>query len=375
MKKIVLPLFGLILGLNAQAQITLTRADFPKPTGASPLPDSVMYTNVTAGTPTSHQNTGTNIAWTEPDLGGTQAYQSFIPVSSTPILFQASFIGSDYAQPLINGGGLAGGALSDAYEYYDYANNSNRLQIRGFGGNVTIPGVPTVLPIPAVFNSPDVLFNFPLNYGDKDSSNSGFSVTIPTNSLPLPIPIGDVTIKRIQKRVNEVDGWGTLTLANGITYDVLRHVSKINRIDSLKTSLTNLGFPSQPIEYRWLGTQKKIPVMQINGTVANGNVTVTNITLLGSVYPASVNNSNAFMPISVYPNPSSDVLHVDCPNGTGDWQIQLVDMMGRRCAQFHFKAGNTSATIPVQGLAAGQYVLQVQHEGKVNKQLVNIGSR
>jgi hypothetical protein len=358
---------------NAHAQISLTRADFPKPTANSPLPDSVMYTNVNTGTATAHLSTGANSAWNESTLGGAQAYQNFVAVSGTPTIFQFTFLGSDYAQPLIGGGGLAGGALSDAYEYYDYANNDNRLQIRGFGGYVTIPGVPTALPVPAVYSSPDILFNFPMTFGNSDSSVSGFTVTIPTAGLPLPIPIGDITIKRNQKRVNEVDGWGTLTLANGASYNVLRHVSKINRIDSLKTALANLGFPSQPVEYRWLGEQKKIPVMQINGTRANGNVTITNVTLWGSVYPAGTSDLLGPLSLSVYPNPAREALHINCPSGTGPWSLQLFDVMGRRVAQFGFTANsNESEMIPLNGLAAGQYALHVQRNGKQYHQLIQV---
>lgn len=373
MKKLLLPLLGMALAYNAHAQISLTRADFPKPTANSPLPDSVMYTNVNTGTATAHLSTGANFAWNESTLGGAQAYQNFVAVSGTPTIFQFTFLGSDYAQPLIGGGGLAGGALSDAYEYYDYANNNNRLQIRGFGGYVTIPGVPTALPVPAVYSSPDILFNFPMTFGNSDSSVSGFTVTIPTAGLPLPIPIGDITIKRNQKRVNEVDGWGTLTLANGASYNVLRHVSKINRIDSLKTTLANLGFPSQPIEYRWLGEQKKIPVMQINGTQTNGNVNITNVTLWGSVYPAATNDILGPLSLSVYPNPAREALQVERPSGNGPWNLQLLDMMGRRVAQFGFTAnGNESEMIPLSGLAAGQYALHVQRDGKQFRQLIQV---
>jgi hypothetical protein len=373
MKKLLLPIIGMAFAYNAHAQISLTRADFPKPTANSPLPDSVMYTNVNTGTATAHLSTGANFAWNESTLGGAQAYQNFVAVSGTPTIFQFTFLGSDYAQPLIGGGGLAGGALSDAYEYYDYANNNNRLQIRGFGGYVTIPGVPTALPVPAVYSSPDILFNFPMTFGNSDSSVSGFTVTIPTAGLPLPIPIGDITIKRNQKRVNEVDGWGTLTLANGASYNVLRHVSKINRIDSLKTALANLGFPSQPVEYRWLGEQKKIPVMQINGTRANGNVTITNVTLWGSVYPAATSDFLGPLSLSVYPNPAREALHINCPSGTGPWSLQLFDVMGRRVAQFGFTANsNESEMIPLNGLAAGQYALHVQRNGKQYRQLIQV---
>ncbi len=348
--------------MNANAQITLSRADFPKPTAASPLPDSVMYTNINTGTASAYQNTGTNFSWNESTLGGSQAYQSFVPVSSTPTIFQFTFLGSDYAQPLLAGGGVAGGALSDAYEYYDYSTGNGNLQIRGFGGYLTIPGVPTSLPLPAIFTSPDVIHVFPIAYGNKDSSNSGFSVSVPG------LPIGNVEVKRTQKRVNEVDGWGTLTLANGVTYDVLRHVSNINRVDSILTSFTNLGVPAQIREYKWLAAQKKIPVLQINGNVNGGNFNVTNVTCWGSVFPAGTTQFQIPLNVNLYPNPAHESINVDLPiNASGQVDLTLHDMMGRTVASFHWKAepGQTNH-VPLQGLPAAQYLLRLHHNGQTS---------
>ena len=364
MKKQLFAIGLLAFGLSTQAQITLTRADFPKPTAGSPLPDSVMYTTINTGTASAHQSTGTNFSWNESTLGGSQSYQTFVPVSSTPSIFQFTFLGSDYAQPLIAGGAVAGGALSDAYEYYDYTTGNGKLQIRGFGGYLTIPGVPTSLPLPAIFTSPDVIHVFPMNYGNKDSSNSGFSVTVPG------LPIGNVEVKRTQKRVNEVDGWGTLTLANGITYDVLRHVSNINRVDSILTSFTNLGVPAQIREYKWLAAQKKIPVLQINGNVNGGNFNVTTVTCWGSVYPAGLTQPGP-LNLNLYPNPAHETINLDLPdNINGQIDVCLLDMMGRRMANFHWKAEPGQNTlIPVTGLAAGHYLLQVQYNGKTSTRM------
>jgi hypothetical protein len=135
MKKNYLFLF-LFLPLYTFSQITLTRADFPRPTSNSPLPDSVLYSNVNGGTPTAHTMNGTNVIWNESTLTGTPTYQQFLPMSATPIIFQLLFHSCDYAQPLLNGGNVAGNTLTDAFEYYDYASSDSRLQVKGFGGNI-----------------------------------------------------------------------------------------------------------------------------------------------------------------------------------------------------------------------------------------------
>ena len=359
--------------LQAKAQITLTRADFPKPAASSPLPDSVLFSNVNnPGAASSHTIDGVNAVWDESSLTGNPTWQTFLPVSSTPIIFQFVFLGSDYAQPLLNGGGVAGGTLSDAYEYYDYAATDSKLQVRGFGGNLLIPGQTVAIPLPAVYSSPDVLFTFPMQFGNTDSSVSGFNVTLPLGGI-----IGDVTVKRTQKRVNTVDAWGRITLPTGASYDVLRHVSRINRIDSLITAFFPAGFPSRPIEYRWLAQGMKIPVFSETGVrTGNGNNTTVNInsaTYLGG-WPAGLSEANKGS-MQVYPNPAQGQLTVEWPEGGGALNIALYALNGSPVARFGFmtRAGEpVREVLPLNGLPAGTYILSGQLEKQSFRRVVQV---
>ena len=352
MKKNYLFLF-LFLPLYTFSQITLTRADFPRPTGNSPLPDSVLYSNVNGGTPTAHTMNGTNVIWNESTLTGTPTYQQFLSMSATPIIFQLLFLSCDYAQPLLNGGNVAGNTLTDAFEYYDYASSDSRLQVKGFGGNILIPGQAVAIPLPALYSSPDIIYQFPMVYGNKDSSVSGFDVTLPLGSV-----IGDIKLKRSQKRVNEVDGWGRLTIPSGGTYDVLRQVSKIDRIDSFITGFFPIGIPTQPIEYKWLGQGMKVPVLQINGNQNGGNVNITNSTYWGG-YPVGLHeeliNTNAF----IYPNPANDQCAIEFSlKNNSNVDIYIYALNGILCGEFHFanrEAGKFHAYLPINALANGTY--------------------
>ncbi len=348
------------------SQIVLTRADFPKPTASSPLPDSVLFSNVLGGGATAHQFNGTSYNWDESQLSGSPAYQQFVSVSATPILFQFLFSSSDYAQPLLNGGTVAGGALSDAYEYYDYSNNDSRLQIRGFAGNILIPGQTIALPLPASYSSPDVLFTFPMEYGNKDSSNSGFDVNI-----PLGNGIGNVRIKRTQKRVNEVDGWGRISVPSGGTYDVLRHVSRINRVDSLITDFLPIGIPTNPIEYRWLAQGQKIPVVQINGNSTQGgsSVTVTSATYIGG-WPVSNTEFQQQPSLTIYPNPSDNILKVKHPfSNTGQVNVSIANMLGQELASFGFTNPQSDIELPIYHLPLGTYSIRVVANGQKSESL------
>ena len=348
----------------AQTQITLTRADFPKPTSNSPLPDSVLYTNVNGTNTTAETIDGASQSWSEAGLTGTTAYQSFVPVSATGI-FQFAFLGSDYAQPLLAGATVAGQLASDAYEYYDYSTGNGKLQIRGFGANVTIPGTGTPLPLPAIYTSPDVVYVFPIAFGNIDSSISSFNIPIP---LTLPV-IGSVNfeVKRDQKRVNKVDAWGSISTPTG-TFDVLRVVSTINRIDSIISPLFSFGTPSNPVEYKWLAAGKKIPVLQINGNNVAGVFTKTNATFWGASTVATSNVNANFNSFMAYPNPVIENATISFTlKKAATVDVEVVSITGQKIAHFHFnkQAGSYTETLPLQTLKAGDYIISCKSESEI----------
>ncbi len=356
MKKIFTSLLSLIaFAAYAQTPIVLTRADFPRPTSSSPLPDSVLYTNVPiAGNTVDISSTGASSTWnTLPLVNGNIRYQSFLPMSSTPLIFQLSFFSCDFAQPLLGNAGLVGNLpISDAYEYYNYASADARLELKGFGANITIPGQPIALPLPAVYTTPDVIYKFPLEFGNVDSSLSGYSVTI-----PLGAPIGDIEIKRKQKRVNEVDGWGSIITPAG-TFDVLRVKSSITRVDSIITALAPLGFPTKPVEIKWLGQTKKIPIFQVTGTDVGGSITPTAITFWGQD-PNGVNEVNTLSPLQIYPNPADAQTTIEYDlTKQSEVSIIISNVKGETVAQFHFtkqSEGFHREVLPLQSLSSGLY--------------------
>lgn len=369
MRKVFTLAFSLMAYASiSQTPITLNRSDFPCPSTAScGLPDSVMYTNVPiAGNSIDVSITGASQSWSMvPLTGGTTAYQNFYPMSATPLVFQLVFLSCDYAQPLL--GNTAVGALpvTDAYEYYNYAGtSSSRLEIKGFGAYVTIPGTTTPVPLPAIYSSPDVVYQFPITFGNTDSSVSGYEVTIPLGGI-----IGDVTFKRNQKRVNVVDGWGSIVTPAG-NFDVLRVKSSIDRVDSLITALAPIGFPSKPIEHKWLGKTKKIPVFQTNGTDLAGTFTPNLITFWGQA-ASGLNQVNESGNALIYPNPTDGNSTIQYElKQVSDVDILILDMQGKMVGQFHFKqqsTGNHSEGLPLGGLPKGNYLIQC----KTGSDLIN----
>ena len=133
----------------------------------------------------------------------------------------------------------------------------------GFG--VELSGIP----VPIIFNSPDVVYELPLDYGDVSASGSGYELNIPTLAY----------YGYSQERDNEVDGWGTIATPAG-SFDVLRVKTTIAGHDTINLDTLSLGFNiDRPLvhEYKWLAQDLRVPVLQINTTELFGTEVVTEI--------------------------------------------------------------------------------------------------
>ena len=102
---------------------------------------------------------------------------------------------------------------------YDFFYNSSASYAQtGFGANVN--GVP----LPIAYSPKDLVYQFPLQMGDVDTSESGYQVDL-TSTVGLFFQVN-------RTRVNEVDGWGTLITPYG-THDVLRIKTTVRERDSV----------------------------------------------------------------------------------------------------------------------------------------------
>jgi hypothetical protein len=215
-----------------------------------------------------------------------------------------------------------------------------------------LPGTSIPLPLPAIYTSPDVIYTFPIAFGNADSSTSSFNLTIPLGAV-------NFNVTRNQKRVNNVDAWGSISTPAG-TFDVLRVVSTINRIDSIKTSFISFGTPTNPVEYKWLAAGKKIPVLQINGNNVAGFFTKTNATFWGAGAVGTSNVITNLNSLNTYPNPvieNSTISFSLKIASTVD--VEVISITGEKVAHFHFskQAGNCTETLPLQTLKAGNYII------------------
>jgi hypothetical protein len=273
-----------------------------------------------------------------------------VNVSDTPFAYQFLFNNpfdpehnSDFAQG-IAAFSVATFTFEDAYQYYQ--NNAQKYAMTGMG--VSLNGVP----LAAVANDPDVIYDLPLTYGNTGSSNTEMAFDIPT--------IGYWGI--IQNRTYEVDGWGTLLL-NNMSFDVIRVRSVINATDSVFTEIFGGGFGfnlprPEAIEYKWLSPDYSVPVLQINT-----NAGIVSTVATAPIFETAVQESA--MDVQVYPNPATDVLNITA-SGMQSF-VTITDMQGRVVDSFKM---TTAKSMDISAWPAGVYCIKMQSaQGEIVKRI------
>jgi hypothetical protein len=355
---------GLTAITNSNAQITINKNDLLS--GADTIRMSVgAITNVS-----DPSLTGTNYNWDYSTLTPTiQFVDTFVAVSSTPIAYQLFFNNplstkykANFAQKTTNIS-FATVSLSNIYNYVQNSSTANAYSIVGFGA--TINSIPTSVR----YDSIDVVYKYPMNYNNRDSSVSKYIVSIPT--------LGAYGQRK--KRVNHVEGWGTVKTPYG-SFSALKVKSTLYITDTIYYSAATFGTkvnrPVQ-IDYSWIAAGQKVPLLTIS-TGATGIVTSVdykdikrNVTQVG-IKEQSVLNS-----LRVYPNPTSDVLHINYNlNNASNVKIDVVNTHGQIIKSINNSVKSTGIQteyIDLTGIAKGIYFVQLTtaNETKVEKLIVD----
>jgi hypothetical protein len=328
-----------LISLLAAAQISINENDMPTAgeiyliSTASPLSIQTSALN----------NTGANKTWNFNLTSSSQKLDTSLAISQTPTVYQFLFFGNDYAQRQFQDINLgAQFSLSNIYNFYK--KSSSKLELSGFGAQLN------GIPIPVNYMPRDVVYKFPLNYGNADSSNSSFS---------LPVPgIGSWSSQR--KRVNYVDGWGKLTTVLG-TNDVLRVHSIITDRDSIYVDQLGQGvvIPRKSHEYKWLAKGGQIPLLQVNTTEVFGFQTVSQITYKDKATAVDPLNPLA-QAITMYPVPVSDMLSISVENSMlSEIQVEVYTVNGQLILAKQF-TNNTLIQVPVKEMTEGVYHIVIR---------------
>ncbi|MBN8703468.1 MAG: T9SS type A sorting domain-containing protein [Bacteroidetes bacterium] len=348
----ILLIFSLYFSFGLFAQIQINSTDMPS------VNDTVRTSTASTPSLVIPDSTGINYHWNYASLTPfRQKLDTFVSVTSTPFSYQLYFNNSiafpnhkaDFALPVAiptptNSIGLS---VSNTFGYF--RNKNNKFSQVGFGS--TINSVPTS----TKYDSIDYIYQFPLAYGNKDSCVSVFDVTVPTFLF----------YKQHKKRVNEVDGWGTITTPLG-TFQCIRVKSTMYITDSIFSIMLGFGTktprPTQ-YEYKWLTTNGMIPVLQANAQKA-GNSKVVNSVIYKDIYRSAflaMEEQAINKDLTVYPNPAQDKIYINSFGNVPIEELYLVNLATSQLVQTIHKNElvytNNAIELTISSLPRSNYLL------------------
>lgn len=265
MKKYLL-LISVFIYLQNFAQVNVTTADMPVPG------DTIYYTSFAGALPLPVSSTGQNFTWDYSSISGTiQRLDSFIAVTSAPFFYVATFnnpldplhkatVSLKTSPPQI-GGSFSPITFQDFYSFY--RNKSTEYAQVGVGATISINGSsPT--PVPAKFSALDIIYKFPLIYGNEDSSKSSYKFDLGATGF----------FSERRDRHNIVDGFGQLITPFG-SYQTMRVKSFSVIEDTVFFNSFPLKFKRYETVYSWLAPGFKSPLLRITQTAFSQNGTPT----------------------------------------------------------------------------------------------------
>jgi len=350
MLKQIYTIFFLLIFSGLQAQITVSESDMPD------SGDTIRISQGNMPMPVSTFHTATDTTWDFSQLtAANQKVIEFEDISQLPLTYQSVFNNpfnpdkqADFGIQEGDSISFANITFSDPYTFFQKT-NSHYGKI-GYG--VTFNGVA----IPGDYDSLEVLYEFPLSYGDTSSSHSVSNQDMPSIGF----------VEREVFRENEVDGWGKLITPYG-QFDVIRVRSEVTQRDSINLD----SFPSFPAitsqrtEIKWIGKNHGIPLLKI--TLQNGIP-------LRAEYIDSVRNINTAVteveekPSTVYPNPVTT-------NAVIKWkadfeELKVYNVMGQLVFRLGIK-NRDQITINEKVLSeSGIYFLELSGEGIISRQKI-----
>jgi len=331
------------------AQITITSSDMPV------SGDTLRYCNAS---PTSggydFTLTGPNHTWNFINLNCTsQDVAQYRNASSTPYAFYPAFFGK-YGTKIADSIGFGTFKFKNVYDFY--GKTSTVFKAEGYGFSYS--GVP----LAATYSDDDEIYQFPLQYNDRDSSTFRLTMAIP----------GLGTYMRKGYRINLVDGWGSVTTPNG-TFTCLRIKSTISEIDSFYVTTPaalNLGFPVNTTEYKWLANGQRFPILEVRGNTSMFGFTPTQVRYK-YVIPASSIQENVFgttaQQLTLYPNPSYQEIHIQNFTHQGKMNLSLTDISGKQLLQAEvWNAQEAEQLLNEKAfmLSQGTYLVQLTYENQ-----------
>jgi Secretion system C-terminal sorting domain len=332
------------------AQISIDQSDMPIAN------DSTVRVNATNGATFNFATTGANSVWDFSTLlSATSNTDNYSNISGAPLFTQLVFnnplnqnsksqIFKTGQSPLqLPSNPLLPFTIGNTLEYYKktasrYARTGYSLNLNG-------------IDLPLAFDSNDIEYKLPMNFGNVDSCLSIFQINSPFLSF--------LYYKTRQKRVNVVDGWGKLKLPNGFEYDVLRIKSEIYAVDTFHID-TFVSFGTKlpvrkTIEYKWLAKGLQAPILVASGLEIAGNFTPTTIRYLNKTALALQNAP--LETITIVPTLVNDFINIHLADKTIE-SVSIYDLLGKLVLMQKPATPATNAHINIANLITGNYIIR-----------------
>lgn len=289
MKKIVNCGIAMFFAVQLNAQISINQNHMPQ------AGDTLRYSVAALDTAVllNFQNSGANQSWQFDSLQAIrQGVSRYYNSSQTPYSNQVS---NRIAEKLADTLSMGGIDLYDVYEFYNLDSNEFAKDYRG----ATVPTAFGNISIAPNFSDKDEIYQFPLNYQDRDSSTFNFTF----NNVFPPAYLASSGY-----RINEVDAWGTLITPYD-TFNCIRVITDVVAYDTVSFGTTNFGISSHIREYKWLTTQFGIPALTVSGNVVAGTFIPSNVRYRDSIR----NVPSIFAPLALF---SADTTELELGDST-----------------------------------------------------------
>ncbi|MCB9251235.1 MAG: hypothetical protein H6605_02105 [Flavobacteriales bacterium] len=339
---------------TTHAQVVINSSNMPSAN------DTVRYSIAAAATNLNLNSTGPDHFWDYSGLNSnSQGIYEFKSSLNTPYLLNFGFtaIGLKIADSL----GVGQMGLTNIYNFFK--NSSQKWENVGIGFQLS------VLPLPQAgkHTKPDVMFNFPLTYPDQDSGD--FSLRVPLKAVVVTIG----TYFQDGNRLTTVDGYGKISTPYKKNIDCIRVKSVIKSMDSIAVAIQgqdpiNFAFPNNRIEYRWLSTTEKIPMLEITGTDLGGNFTPSVIRFRDNPNGLPTLNTVNLKddPLKIYPSPAREKIVIEPPfKITGGTRVFILDVNGKKINDLECQAKDNTYELNILNLSSGKYITLILNENQV----------
>lgn len=330
---IVLIVSALSFG-KVHSQISITQADMPSAN------DTIRYSNAALNSITFNPNqTGSNYNWNFSSLtsNSQDIYQYKNSFNTSYFFYFINKIGLKTADSI----GISTIQLKNIYSFYTKNSTVFKNEGQGYSYNN--------IPLANSYVDDDEIYQFPLQYGDHDSSTYYFDYNLSAYTTYIDYAQNG-------SRVNDVDGWGSITTPFATYPNALRIKTTIYSHDTI----TIFGFPlitnRKTIEYKWLSKTEKIPVLEISGTLVGQTYSINSVKYRNNVpIVSSTNDLNKEVAMmNVFPNPCGDKLNIY--TSITNLNYKIYNTLGEQMLD---GTVNANVTINTQSLKTGVYFISV----------------